>query len=319
MARLAKRGLSAHQKAAAEKKVRKILYGLFFAMLFCGIGYVLVYPLIYIFSTAIKSTTDMLDTTTIWIAKIPTWSNFADAWGFIGYTTSLGNTLQVALGVTALNMAICSAVGYGFARFRFRERGVLFALVIFTLIVPPQVILLPQYLSFQRFDIFGIFSLILGGTLKLTDSPMAIIMPAIFGQGLKSGLFIYIFRQFYRGMPSELEEAGYIDGCGTVRTYLRIMAPNAVPAFVTVGLLSFVWHWNDVFGQSQFMNYMPTLSMRLVNIRMNIIEGAQIRDMMYVVPVQYAGVALIIMPLLLVYLAGQRFFVQSVERSGIVG
>jgi multiple sugar transport system permease protein len=319
MTSLSKLRLSAHRKAAAVKYSRRLTGGILFAMLFCGIGYVLVYPLIYIFTTAIKSTTDMLDTTTIWIAKIPTWSNFSDAWGFIDYSASLVNTLQVALGVTALNLVVCSTVGYGFARFRFRERGILFALVIFSLIVPPQVILLPQYLSLQQFDVFGILSLTLGGTLRFTDSPMAILVPAMFGQGLKSGLFIYIFRQFYRGMPVELEEAGYIDGCGTVRTYLRIMIPNAVPAFVTVGLLSFVWHWNDVFGQSQFMTSMPTLSMRLVNVRMNIIESSQIRDMMYVIPVQYAGVALIIMPLLVVYLVGQRFFVQSVERSGIVG
>ena len=308
-----------HGRTAAVKKAKKVLYGLFFAMLFCGIGYVLVYPLIYIFTTAVKSAADMLDTTTVWIAKRPTWTNFPDAWGYIDYPSALMNTLKVALGVTAANMFICSAVGYGFARFRFRERGVLFALVVFTLIVPPQVITLPQYLSFQRFDILGIFTLLSGGTLKLTDSPMAILMPALFGQGLKSGLFIYIFRQFYRGMPVELEEAGYIDGCGTVRTYLRIMLPNAAPGFITVGLLSFVWHWNDVFGQSQYLDNMPTLSMKLVGIVGFITKSSVVTDISYVTPTKYAGVALVILPLLVIYLVGQRFFVQSVERSGIVG
>ncbi|MDR0326446.1 MAG: carbohydrate ABC transporter permease [Oscillospiraceae bacterium] len=308
-----------HRRTTAIKRVKKIIYGLFFAMLFFGIGYVLVYPLIYIFTTAIKSTADMLDTTTVWIAKRPTWTNFPDAWGYINYPRSLFNTLQVTLSVTALNMAVCSTIGYGFARFRFRERGLLFALVIFTLVVPPQVILLPNYLYLQRFDLFGIFSLLMGGTLKMTGTPMAILLPAIFGQGLKSGLFIYIFRQFYRGMPTELEEAGYIDGCGTVRTYLRIMLPNAMPAFVTVGLLSFVWHWSDVFGQSQYLDGMPTLSVRLVGITTLITRGAAVANLSYVTPVKYAGVALVILPLIVLYLVGQRFFVQSVERSGIVG
>jgi multiple sugar transport system permease protein len=308
-----------HQKTAAIKKGKKILFDLFFAMLFCGIGYVLIYPLIYIFTTAIKSTADMLDTTTVWIAKKPTLTNFPDAWGYIDYTASLFNTLKVALGVTVFNMAVCSTIGYGFARFRFRERGLLFALVVFTLIVPPQVILLPHYLSLQKFDFFGVISLIMGGTLKLTDSPMAIILPALFGQGLKSGLFIYIFRQFYRGMPMELEEAGYIDGCGVARTYLSVMLPNAAPGFVTVGLLSFVWHWNDVFGQSQYLDNMPTLSMKLVQIQNLITKSSAVTDLSYATPTKYAGVALVIIPLLIVYLAGQKFFVQSVERSGIVG
>jgi multiple sugar transport system permease protein len=302
-----------------RKRVRKSAFGLFFAMLFSGIGYILVYPLIYIGATSIKSVSDMLDTTTIWVAKTPTLTNYSDAWGYIEYPGALVNTLSIALTVTLLNLFICSAVGYGFARFKFRERGIIFALVVFTIIVPPQVISLPQYIYFLRFDVLGIFQALMGTTINFNNTITPFVLPAAFGQGLKTGLFIYIFRQFYRGMPVELEEAGYIDGCGTVRTYLRIMAPNAVPAFITVGLLSFVWHWSEVFNQSQFMNGNPTLSLKLVGIRGLITRSAQVTDISYVIPTQYAGVALVILPLIAVYLAGQKFFVQSVERSGIVG
>jgi multiple sugar transport system permease protein len=302
-----------------QKRAKKFIYWAFFAMLFCGIGYILLYPLIYIGATSIKSVSDMLDTTTIWVAKTPTFTNFSDAWGFIGYPAALLNTLSITLSVTALNLFICSAIGYGFARFRFRERGILFALVVFTIIVPPQVVSLPQYVYFLNFDILGILNALFGVTLNFNNSITPFVLPAAFGQGLKTGLFIYIFRQFYRGMPVELEEAGYIDGCGTVRTYLRIMAPNAVPAFMTVGLLSFVWHWNEVFNQSQFMNESPTLSMRMIGINGLITKSAQVTDLSYLVPTRYAGVALVILPLIIVYLIGQKFFVQSVERSGIVG
>jgi multiple sugar transport system permease protein len=97
------------------------------------------------------------------------------------------------------------------------------------------------------------------------------------------------------------------------------MLPNAVPAFVTVGLLSFVWHWNDVFGQSNYLAGMPTLAVRMVGIEGLITKTSQVVSMPYVTPVKYAGVALVVLPLLLVYLIGQKFFVQSVERSGIVG
>ena len=308
-----------HKKATIIKKTRKLIYWLFFIMLFCGIGYILVYPLIYIFTTSIKSVGDMLDTTTIWVAKNPTFSNFSDVWSYIDYPASLMNTMTLTMSVTFLNLFVCSAIGYAFARFKFRERGILFALVIFTIIVPPQLINLPQYLFFLNFDILGIFKALLGGTLNFNNSIIPIVLPAVFGQGLKTGLFIYIFRQFYRGMPIELEEAGYLDGCGAVRTYLRIMAPNAAPAFITVGLLSFVWHWNDVFNQAQFLTQNPTLSMRLVGIVGLITKSSQVTDISYVTPAKYAGVALVILPLILVYLVGQRFFVQSVERSGIVG
>ncbi|MDR1670093.1 MAG: carbohydrate ABC transporter permease [Oscillospiraceae bacterium] len=307
-------------KTAAVKRSKRLVYGLFFAALFCGIGYILVYPLIYIFTTAVKSPADMLDMTTVWIAKSPTLQNFADAWGYIDYPGALSSTLTIAVGVTALNLAACSTIGYGFARFRFRERGLLFALVVFTLIVPPQVIILPQFILYRNFDVLGIIKLMLGGTLNLKSTYAPFLLPAIFGQGLKSGLFIYIFRQFYRGMPVELEEAGYIDGCGTVRTYLRIMLPNAIPAFITVGLLSFVWHWNDVFGQAQYLDeFRPTLSMKLVGIVGYITKSSVVSDLSYVTPTKYAGVALVILPLIAVYLIGQRFFVQSIERSGIVG
>jgi multiple sugar transport system permease protein len=311
--------LSEHKKAMIIKKAKKIIYWLFFTMLFCGIGYILIYPLIYIFTTSIKSVGDMLDTTTIWVAKNPTFSNYLDVWNYIEYPAALLNTLTLTASVTFLNLFVCSAIGYAFARFRFRERGILFALVIFTIIIPPQLINLPQYLFFLNFDILGIFRALLGGTLNFNNSIVPIVLPAVFGQGLRTGLFIYIFRQFYRGMPIELEEAGYLDGCGTVRTYFRIMMPNAVPAFITVGLLSFVWHWTDVFNQAQFLTQNPTLSMRLVGIVGLITRSAQVTDISYVTPAKYAGVALVILPLIIVYLVGQRFFVQSVERSGIVG
>jgi len=311
--------LSDQRKATIIKKTRKFISWLVFAMLFCGIGYILIYPLIYIFTTSIKSPGDMLDTTTVWVAKHPTFSNYTDVWGYIEYPRSLLNTMSIAGIVTALNLFVCSAVGYGFARFKFKERGILFAMVVFTIIVPPQLISLPEYLFFINFDILGIFQATLGHTFNFNNSITPFILPAVFGQGLKTGLFIYIFRQFYRGMPVELEEASYIDGCGILKTYWRIMAPNAVPAFITVGLLSFVWHWNEVFNQAQYMNETPTLSMRLIGVVGLITRNAQVTDLSYVTPTKYAGVALVILPLIVLYLIGQRFFVQSVERSGIVG
>jgi multiple sugar transport system permease protein len=304
----------------------KILFSLFLLVLFAGVGYVLIYPVIYMVTTAIKTPADMLDTTTIWIAKEPTLQNFADAFGFMDYPRAVISTLIIAVGATVLNLFVCSAIGYAFARLKFKERNLIFALVILTLIIPPQVLSLPQYISYSRFDILGIFQAVLGGTLNFHGSYAPFLLPALFGLGLKSGLFIFIFRQFYRGMPVELEEAGYIDGCGTIRTYFSIMMPNAVPSFVTVALLSFVWRWNDVFEPSMYLANAPagsiaspTLAMKLVNITGIITKGSQMTDLSYVIPTKYAGVTLAIIPLIVIYLIGQRYFVESIERSGIVG
>jgi multiple sugar transport system permease protein len=212
-------------------------------------------------------------------------------------------------------------IGYGLARFKFKERELIFALILFTLIVPPQVLLIPLYVFYQRFDILGIIRLIKGEPLNLLNSYYPIILPTILGGGLRSGLFIYIFRQFFKGMSKELEEAAYVDGASPFQTYLRIFIPNSIPAIVTVFLFSVVWHWNDVFEPSVFIGDFDkyTLSLNLANIRSIITGGTQIFDPLLILPPQYAGAILVILPMLIFYIFTQRFFVESVERTGIIG
>ena len=286
---------------------RRVAWALFRTVLLAGLIYVLIYPILFVLSASLKTYNDLIDPTTIWIPKHPTLVAYAQAFVKIGYLEAFKNSLFISSLTAVLQVAACSIIGYGFARFRFRERNLLFALVVFTMIVPPQTMIIPQFILYKD--------------LKILNTYYPFILPTIFGMGLKGGLFIYIFRQFFRGMPKELEDSAYIDGCGPFQTYLKIMLPNAIPAITTVFLFSFVWHWNDIFEPSVYLHTFDkyTLPMRLANIQQFIIGTANIPDPLVVFAPKNAGVFLIILPMLLLYLIGQRYFVESVERTGIVG
>jgi multiple sugar transport system permease protein len=275
--------------------------------LLAGVMYVMIYPLLQVMAISVMTYKDMINPMTVWLSKHFQWQNYVRAYTAMGYSAALLNTAQIALTAPFLQLVSCSLTGYGFARFTFKEREVWFGILLFSLLVPQQVVSLPQFMLFKRFSMLN------------TYLPM--IVPALFGQGLKSGLFIYIFRQFFRGLPKELEDAAYIDGCGFFKTFLRIMLPNAAPAVLTVFLFSFVWHFSDVFTTSMFTTTpsLATLPMRLVNIMGYLFEPGVARDPVQYMPIKYAGIFLTILPVMVVYLVGQRYFVEGVERSGIVG
>ena len=272
-----------------------------------GIMYVMIYPLLQIISTSLKTYNDMINPTIVWLSRSFALSNYARAFEAMNIPQGLWNTVQIICTAPLLQLVSCALAGYGFARFKFRGKNLLFGLLLFSMLVPQQVISLPQFLLFKDWNMLNTF--------------LPMIVPAAFGQGLKSALFVYIFRQFFRGLPKELEDAAYIDGCGFFRTFLRIMAPNAVPAAITVFLFSFVWHYSDVYTVSSFVTRpeLATLSVRLVNIMGYLVEPGIARDPIQFVPIKYAGIFLVILPMMLVYLFGQKFFVEGVERSGIVG
>jgi len=304
-----------------RRKISVWMVNILKIILFVGLSYVLLRPVLFMLSTALKSREDLIDPTVVWIPKHPTLENFILAFKSLNYFNAFKNSLITSIIPALFNVIACSMIGYGLARFKFKERELIFALILFTLIVPPQVLLIPLYVFYQRFDILGIIRLIKGEPLNLLNSYYPIILPTILGGGLRSGLFIYIFRQFFRGMSKELEEAAYVDGASPFQTYLRIFIPNSIPAIVTVFLFSVVWHWNDVFEPSVFIGDFDkyTLSLNLANIRSIITGGTQIFDPLLILPPQYAGAILVILPMLIFYIFTQRFFVESVERTGIIG
>jgi multiple sugar transport system permease protein len=218
-----------------------------------------------------------------------------------------------------LQLFSCALAGYGFARLKFWGSGFLFMLVIFTIVIPPQTIMAPTYLHFRFFDVFGIYHLFTGKNgVNLIESYWPTFISSMFAMGMKNGLYIFIFRQFFRGLPQELEEASYVDGGGVLKTFARVMLPNAVPAIATVLLFSFVWQWNDDYYVNIFMANSVTLSRALALLpsiaRPEYVGGFAEASMLI-----NTGILLGIMPIFLLYLFAQKYFVESVERTGLIG
>lgn len=182
---------------------------LVFLLMIC---FVVLYPILYMFSVSVREAKDLYDPTVIWIPRNFTMENYKYIWELIDYPRVLGETAQITVISTIIHVFICAMIGYGFARFNFRFKGVLFGLVIFTLLVPSQLVSIPMYVQYRNFDFFGLgqLGLLFGDkpwTVNLLDTHAVYYVPALVGQGLRSGLFVFIFRQFFRSMPKELEDA----------------------------------------------------------------------------------------------------------------
>jgi multiple sugar transport system permease protein len=233
------------------------------------------------------------------------------------FFSTMLNTFLISAGTTLIQLASCALAAYAFARLKFKGSGLLFGLVIFTIVVPPQTIMIPLYLTYRYFDLFGLVDLLTSkDSLNLIDTFWPFLISSATGMGLKNGLYIYIFRQFFRGIPKEIEESALVDGAGVFKTFYRIMLPNAVPAIVTVVLFSFVWQWNDSYYVSLFLSKVKVLSTQLMD--MGSALGKE-PDLVYQSMLLNTGVLLLMAPLIILYLFVQRYFVESVERTGIVG
>lgn len=278
-------------------------------------------------SKAFMDRLDLFDNSVVLIPRNFTLQNFKIAALLMDYRNVLFNTLQLSVSSTVLSVISCSLAGYGFARYNFRFKNILFALVIFTIIVPPNLIMLPMYFQFREFDFFGIIALIRGQSPSLLDSFSPFLILSSTAMGIKNGLYIFIFRQFFRNMPIEIEESAFVDGAGPLRTFLQIMVPNAVTSLVTVGLFSFVWQYNDVVYSSLFLTHRRVLSMVYHSLERYTPEvyeilGTSVNDVtvsIYYPITRSTGVLMILLPLLFVYFISQKFFVESIERTGIVG
>jgi multiple sugar transport system permease protein len=296
-------------------------------LIIVGLSFVLIYPILYMVSMSLRTADQVADPSVIWIPKYYTLSNFVDAVKFMNYSDSFHTSMTVTLTSSILSLISCSMAGYGFARFKFRSKGIWFTFVLLTLIVPAQAVTIPLYLQYQEFSI-PIISPILNIffnvqmpswlTVSLIDSWLVFWLPAMFGCGIRAGLYIYIFRQFFRSIPHELEEAAQVDGAGYFKTFYRIMIPNAGSAYLTVFIFSLVWYWNDTFYSSVFISRKMTMAKALSSIG-QAISAAYGTDSYIKSPITMAGCVLFIAPLMIMYLFLQNYFVQSVERTGIVG
>ncbi|MBB3071812.1 multiple sugar transport system permease protein [Paenibacillus baekrokdamisoli] len=290
------------------------------------LAYQLLYPLLYMLSMALRLPEEAMDPSIIWIPKTFSLANFADTLRVMDFWDAFKNSMYIGVGCGLLDVLSCAFVAYGFARFRFPFSNMLFALVILTLIVPVQTIILPLYAEMKYFDGFGLMKLVSAVTggpdhISLIGHYSAFYLPSLFAMGLRSGLFIFIFRQFFKGMPKELEDAAYVDGYGPFKTFFRVILPNAKNAIITVFLFSFVWHWNEYYQSNLFLgNLKKNFAIALSSLRVDlqsVVNVQTISDPLVVVTRIQAGMLLSIIPLVVLYLVTQRYFTDSVEHVGI--
>lgn len=319
----------------AEKKHYRYIFGrrvsdkvwpIFRFIILFGLAFVILKPMLFMISCAFRPQYEMNDPSIMWIPKTLIFSNFTDIWTATHMGDVLMNTVTVNVICSLLQVVTCAVTGYGFARFKFKGRGLLFIIVILQIIVPTQVILIPQFMQFRYFDIFGIFSAIFPGGdpgLNLTDSAAALYLQAFFVNGIRAGLFILLFRQFFRGLPKELEDAAHLDGCGPFTTFIRIMVPNAKTSFLTVFIFSLVWYWNDSYVSNMFFADADTIALQIGNLYTTISSwlnggtptGVPSDFMVWI----EAGCLISLLPILIIYCFLQRQFIEGIERSGITG
>lgn len=282
-------------------------------ILLVGISFIFLYPLLQMLVISFMGLEDLVDPTTIWIPSKIVFSNYAKAAEALGLWKALGNSLLVSL-IPSLCVVISAAfIGYGFARHEFKLKKVWFATVIVIFLLPTILTSIPTFVTYNRLQLLG----------KL----WSFIIPALVGFGLRESIFILIFYSFFKGIPNELIESAQMDGAKSFTIFLRIAVPLCIQAFLITFLYSFVWYWNETSLAVMYLrDKYTTLPMAVMNFK-TLYEtlypsgsvGLESASETYNQGVQFAGTLLSIIPLLIVYFFTQRWFIESVDRSGIAG
>lgn len=307
-----------------KDKVRKFLMGskdkegflkvfCIYALLIC-IGFIYLYPIIYMISSSFMTLDDLLDSSINWIPSTLNLDNYIQAAKSMDFWKSLLQSIIIAGVPTLCNVASCALVGYGLARFEFPGKKIVLGIIIFSFVLPSQITMIPTYVLYSDMGILG--------TL------WAFILPSILAVGINGPIYILIFYQFFRQVPKVLIEAAQIDGAGYLKSFLKISLPSAAPALITVSLFSFVWYWNESYLTEMYVHGVmkesgwTTLVIQLDKFAANYSEYAQTSGSMATnlnESISMAGTMLSILPLLLMYFILQRYFVESIDRTGITG
>lgn len=287
-----------------------------FYFLLSALSFVFLYPFIKMITQSLMTDDDLINITVKWLPSELTWSNYSVAYRKLMFSRYVWNSVRVSIICTLGHVFSCALTGYAFARYKFRFKGLLFTLVILTMLVPVQTVIIPQYMQFSNWEWIN------------SELYLPLVVPSFLGFGLSGGFFIFLFRQFFSGMPYEMEEAARVDGCGPIRTYLHIMLPMSQSSLLVCTVLSIVWHWNDYFEPGIYFNdvwlkmlpnSLPNLYAELNKEQHTMIQSNDIEGVMFNEAMLMAATFLCIVPILVMYLVLQRRFMEGVERSGLTG
>ena len=309
-------------------KIMQKLWALGRQLFMLGISYVVLYPLLYMVSNAFKPVEQYYDPSVVWIPKSLTMENFKIVALVMDIGNVMKNTVIIELLPAIISAMVCMMIGYGLARFNFRGKRFVVACVILTIIVPQQTIASSLYSSFRYFDFLGILKFLhrfipAVDTINLIGTPWVTILPSLLGVGLKSGIFIFIYMQFFTGLPKELQEAAAIDGCGEFRTFLKIIVPTAKNINIAVLLLAVVWNWNDYYTPSMFIRTKDTIATAMASFQANLENlhnmGIGVANIQTAQTQIQAACLITILPLVVLYIFLQKRFSEGIENSGLTG
>jgi multiple sugar transport system permease protein len=284
-----------------------LIFRVFIYLILIDTAYIYLNPIMYMIATMIKNAQDLLDPSVVWVPRSIYTGVLTDAWTKLKYPNAFTISMIISTSVAVLQTVFCAVAGYAFARLEFPFKKFWMFCLLLTFVIPLQVIILPN--------------LIAASTLGIMKTYYPIIIPALFGHGLKGALFVIIYRQFFSTQPKELEEAAKIDGANVFKIFYKVMMPLARPAILVVFLFSFVWTWNDYYLPSMYLNGSKEvpLSMGISQISAELAQQAKdFGPSIFDEPLKMATSFLIILPPLLLYAFTQRWFVEGVERTGLV-
>ncbi|MBO5789291.1 MAG: carbohydrate ABC transporter permease [Clostridia bacterium] len=309
--------------------IDKVWYLCRFILMF-GISFVILSPFLSKILRSFMAKEDFVDATVSMIPLHWTTDIYKALIQDNGYFTAMLNTALLSLICALIQTFVCCMIGYGLAKFKFKGNKLVFLFVIITMAIPHSTLKLSLMQHFSNFDLFtvqswgykGILELINGGAVQLTGTFWPLIIMSLAGIGFKNGLYIFMMVSFFKGVPDELEESAYVDGCNTFRTFLQIILPTAVPMMITIFLFAFSWQWTDEFYSTLFFTGNINKTLLLPDVFRTIPESlvtSYAGQAMYYSAIRNTAGLLIIAPLVIMYLFCQRYLVQGIERSGIVG
>jgi len=299
-------------------KIKDFASKLFIYILLIDIAFVILFPLLSKLSASLMSNSDLYDRMVILIPKNPTLENYKVVFeeGFILEATK--NTAFIAIITAVIQTLICCFTGYGLAKCKSKLSNIVLLFVVLTIMIPQQIILVPMFLKFRFFDIAGIINAISGKSISLMNSVWPMIILSITGLGFKNGLYIFIMRQFYKGIPEEIEEAAWIDGYGIIPTFFKVVMPMSVPMMITIFMFSFSWQWTDTFYSGMFYSELKVLANTVFSMTSTFHSGNFAGNYSTSSLLQ-TGVLIAILPLVIIYIFAQKKIIGGIERSGLVG
>ena len=329
--------------------LKKVVWYIIRLVLLIGISYIVLFPFFTKIAGSFMAPEDFVDVTVRLIPKHFTLDIYKAVWTEQHYLQAFTNTLFLSVSTALIQTFVCCFIAYGLAKFKFKGNKFVFMAVIFSLVIPHQTLQLSLFMNFRYFDILGIFGFLDGGGLKipftditllegvvdiipedikffekwtangltLTNTNWPLIIMSLGGLAFKNGLYIFMLRQFFRGVPDELEESAYIDGSGTIHTFLTIILPLSVPMMITVFLFAFSWQWTDDFYTGLFFTTTKTVLMpKIVGVPSSLTTDYAGQNLYYSAIRNTCGI-MIIAPLIIMYLFCQKYLVQGIERSGL--